>query len=136
MGVSSQKKAKTVSSARKVVATVSGDSQGVVLMDYLVKGKTTTEYYAAFLNDDINSRHQHLAKKNVFFITTIHTAHTSSFTVAKLHDLHFELSHAPYSPDLPTSDFSCSEYEKCLFFLIWSSSLIPLVLNLGSAMGR
>ena len=44
------RKAKTVLSARKVMATVFWDSQGVIYIDYLEKDKMVTGlYYAKFL---------------------------------------------------------------------------------------
>lgn len=50
-GESAPKKAKTVLSAGKVMATVFWDSQGIILIDYLQKGKTITgEYYATLLD--------------------------------------------------------------------------------------
>ena len=46
-GESAPKKAKTVPSAGKVMATIFWDSHGIILIDYLQKGKAITgEYYA------------------------------------------------------------------------------------------
>ena len=42
-GESAPKKAKTVPSAGKVKATIFWDSHGIILIDYLQKGKTITE---------------------------------------------------------------------------------------------
>jgi len=50
-GESASKKAKTVLSAGKVMATVFWDSQGIILIDYLQKGKIITEEYYATLLD-------------------------------------------------------------------------------------
>jgi len=90
------------------MATVFWDSQGVVLIDYLEKGKTINgEYYAALLeqlNDAIKTKRPHLAKKKVLFHHDYAPAHTCSIAVAKLHELRFELL-PPYSPDLSPSDF-------------------------------
>ena len=50
-GESAPKKAKTVQSAVKVMATISWDSHGIILIDYLQKGKNITgEYYASLLD--------------------------------------------------------------------------------------
>ena len=50
-GESAPKKAKTVPSAGKVMATIFWDSHGIILIDYLQKGKTITgEYYASLLD--------------------------------------------------------------------------------------
>ena len=48
-GERAPKKAKTVLSAGKVMATVFWDSQGVIYIDYLEKGKTITGLYYAEL---------------------------------------------------------------------------------------
>ena len=48
-GERAPKKAKTDLSAGKVMATVSWDSQGVIYIDYLEKGKTVTGLYCAEL---------------------------------------------------------------------------------------
>ncbi|GFU25763.1 histone-lysine N-methyltransferase SETMAR [Trichonephila clavipes] len=50
-GESAPKKAKTIFSARKVMATVFWDTHGVILIDYLQKGKTITEAYYVSLLD-------------------------------------------------------------------------------------
>ena len=48
-GERAPKKAKTVLSARKAIATVFWDSQGVIYVNYLEKGKTVTGLYYAEL---------------------------------------------------------------------------------------
>src|SRR5436190_5083057 len=66
-GEPTPKKAKTVLSAGKVMATVFWDSHGIVLIDYLEKGKTITgTYYASLLNKlkaEIEKKRPHLKKK-------------------------------------------------------------------------
>jgi len=44
-GQSAPKKAKMVPSARKVIATIFWDAKGVILMDFLEKGRTITGQY-------------------------------------------------------------------------------------------
>ena len=65
---SAPKKAKTVLSAGKVMATIFWDSRGIILIDHLQKGKCITgEYYASLLDrfDAIlNEKRLHLAKKS------------------------------------------------------------------------
>ena len=53
-GESALKKAKTVLSAGKVMATVFWNSQGIILVDYLEKGKTITGAYYATLLDRLS----------------------------------------------------------------------------------
>ncbi|GFV98304.1 histone-lysine N-methyltransferase SETMAR [Trichonephila clavipes] len=61
------KKAKTVFPAGKVMATVFRDSHGVILIDYLQKGKTITGPYNASLHDKLKAelvgKRSHLQKK-------------------------------------------------------------------------
>ncbi|GIY51588.1 hypothetical protein CDAR_365151 [Caerostris darwini] len=46
-GGSAPKKAKSIASARKVVASVFWDAKGILLINYIAKGKTITgEYYS------------------------------------------------------------------------------------------
>jgi len=104
-GEPAQKKAKTVPSAGKVMATVFWDSQGVIYIDYLEKGKTVTGlYYAELLGRfaaELQKIGSHLAKKKVLFHHDNASAHTSALSKAKLVELGNELlPHPPYSPDL------------------------------------
>ena len=103
------KKAKTVPSAGKVMATIFWESHGIILIDCLQKGKIITgEYYASLLDrfDAIlKEKRSHLAKKVLFHHDNI-PAHTSAIATAKLFDLRYEtLSHPPYSPDLAPTDY-------------------------------
>jgi histone-lysine N-methyltransferase SETMAR len=87
------------------------DAEGVLLSDYLEKGKIITgEYYSNLLNRlyiKIRKKSSGLPKKSSF-IRTMHPP-TSVLVMRKLRDLHYELlEHPPYSPDLAPSDF-------CLF---------------------
>lgn len=104
------KKAKTVLSAGKVMATVFWDTKGIIFIDYLEKGKTINgEYYSNLLQRlsvEIKSKRPHLAKKKVLFHQDNAPAHTSLLVMAKIHELGFELlPHPPYSPDLAPCDF-------------------------------
>ena len=69
-GESAPKKAKTISSAGKVMPRIFWDSHGIILIDYLQKEKTITgEYYASLLDrfDAIlKEKRPHLAKKSAF----------------------------------------------------------------------
>lgn len=104
------KKAKTVRSAGKIMATVFWDSKGIILIDYLEKGKTITgQYYADLLdrfNAKLKEKRPHLSKKKVLFHHDNAPAHSSAISTAKLVELRYELlPHPPYSPDLAPSDF-------------------------------
>ncbi|KAL0860950.1 hypothetical protein ABMA27_009481 [Loxostege sticticalis] len=101
-GERSPKKAKTVCSAGKVMATIFWDSQGIILIDFMEKGKTITgAYYAALLG-----KFQSNTKKKVIFHHDNAPAHTSAIATSKLVKLRYQLlPHPPYSPDLAPCDF-------------------------------
>ena len=54
-GTGTKKKAKTVFSAGKVMVTVFWDNHGVILIDYLQKGKPITGAYYASLLDKLKA---------------------------------------------------------------------------------
>jgi hypothetical protein len=66
-GKQAPKKAKTVPSARKVMATIFRDSKGIIFIDYLEKGRTITGQYCDQLwgnfDDVLKEKWPHLAKK-------------------------------------------------------------------------
>jgi [histone H3]-lysine36 N-dimethyltransferase SETMAR len=104
------KRGKTQKSAGKVMASVFWDAHGIIFIDYLKKGKTiNSDYYVALLErlkDEIAEKRPHLKKKKVLFHQDNAPCHKSMKTMAKLHELGFELLlHPPYSPDLAPSDF-------------------------------
>ena len=108
--ISKAKKAKTVKSADKVMATVFWDARGIIHIDYLQKGKTVNgEYYCKLLdhfNDVLKEKRPHMAKKKVLFHQDNARVHTCVVVMAKIHELSYELlPHPPYSPDLSPCDY-------------------------------
>jgi Transposase. len=94
------------------MATVFWDSQGVIYIDYLKKGKTVTGlYYAKLLgrfDAELQKKRPYLAKKKVFFHHDNAPALTSAIATARLVELHYELlPHPPYSPDFGPYDLFC-----------------------------
>jgi hypothetical protein len=86
---------------------------GILLIDYLEKGKSITGVYYASLLDklkaEIVTKRPHLKKKKVLLHQDNAPVHTSVVAMSKIPELQFELiDHPPYSPDLATSDFSIS----------------------------
>lgn len=109
-GEMAPKKAKTVLSVRKVMATVFWDCHGIILIDYLEKGRTITgTYYASLLDqlkEKIAEKWPHLQKKKVLFHQDNAPSHRSAIAMAKIYELGIELlDHPPYSPDLAPCDF-------------------------------
>ena len=104
------KKAKVVSSAGKVMASVFWDSKGVVFVDYLPKGQTINgEYYANLLRqlrEAIKEKRRGKLTKGVLFHQDNAPSHKAAIATATIHDCGFDLiQHPPYSPDLAPSDF-------------------------------
>ena len=102
------KKAKTVPSAGKVMASVFWDADGILQIDYLQKGQTINGMYCASLlmqlREKIKIKRRGKLTKGVLF----HHApvHKSVFAMVAIHDCGFKLiEHPPYSPDLAPSDF-------------------------------
>ena len=81
-----QKKAKTVFSAGKVMATVFWDSHGVILIDYLQKGKTITGAYYTSLLDKLKAE---LAEKENSVSPRQGTISHLSGCHGKIHELRF-----------------------------------------------
>ena len=58
------------------------------------------------LKTEIAKKRPHMAKKKILFHQDNAPCHKSIKTMAKLHELNFELlPHPPYSPDLAPSDY-------------------------------
>jgi histone-lysine N-methyltransferase SETMAR len=70
-GGSAPKKAKSIASAGKVMASVFWDAKGILLIDYLEKGRTITGEYYANLLDQLDAKIQEkrpgLKKKKIIF---------------------------------------------------------------------
>lgn len=77
-GESAPKKAKTVFSAGKVIATVLGDSNGVIAIDYLQEGKDITGAYYSSLLGKLKAeiaKNGHIHKKEKFHQEKRHFTH-------------------------------------------------------------
>lgn len=114
------KKAKSFSSAGKVMATIFWDSKGILLIDYLTKGQTINgAYYAALLDQlkaAIAEKRPGMVRKKVLFCHDNAPSHTSRIVREKLDQLRFQvIPHPPYSPDLAPSDFHL--FPKLKLFL-------------------
>lgn len=114
------KKAMTVKSAGKVMASIFWDAKGILLIDYLQKGKTVNgEYYVKLLDKldtIIKEKRPGSHKKKIIFHQDNARPHTALITMAKINELKYELlQHPPYSPDLAPSDFHL--FPKLKIFL-------------------
>lgn len=70
------------------------------------KGKNDHRHLLDRLNAEIKKKRPHLAKKKVLFHQDNAPVHTCMKTMAKLHELRYELvGHPPYSPHLAPSDY-------------------------------
>ncbi|GJQ76651.1 hypothetical protein Trydic_g15510 [Trypoxylus dichotomus] len=82
------------------------------------KVMASSEYYIALLErlkTEIAKKRSHMAKKKILFHQDNAPCHKSIKTMAKLHELNFELlPHPPYSPDLAPSDYWLfADLKKC-----------------------
>lgn len=110
VGSPTPKKAKTVPSAGKVMASIFWDAKGIILIDYLQTGTTiNAQYYCTLLEKlktKIAEKRPQMKRKKFLFHHDNAPCHTAKFTTEKLAKLHFQLvPHPPYSPDLAPSDF-------------------------------
>ena len=108
-GESHPKRPKMQTSAGKVLAFVFWDAQGILFINYLEKGRTiNSEYYITLLvclKEEIDKKQPQM-KKKVLFHQDDTPCNKSIVTMAKLHELHFELlPHPTYSPDLASSNY-------------------------------
>ena len=104
------KKAKTVPSAGKVMASVFWDADGILLIDYLQNGQMINgTYYASLLmqlREKIKLKRHGKLTKGVLFHRDNAPVHKSVIAMAAIHDCGFKLiEHPPYSPDLAPSEF-------------------------------
>ena len=104
------KKAKSILSANKVMASVFWDSKGVIMADYLEKGQTiSSDYYCILLRyfrEDIKIKRPGMFRRKVLFHQDNARVHTSVQSMTEIHNCGFELlPYPPYSPDLAPSDF-------------------------------
>jgi len=103
------KKFRVQKSAGKVLASISWDQDGILLIDYLPKGRTiNAEYYSSLLvqlKDILKIKRRGKVTKEVLFLHDNAPAPWALATQKKLAYLGFHcLDHPPYSPDLAPSD--------------------------------
>lgn len=105
-----RKKFKTTPSAKKVMATVFWDHQGVLLVDFLTHGSTVNapRYCTTLgrLRDAIRRKRPGLLTTGVLLLHDNARPHTATATRDLLQRFRWQvLDHPPYSPDLAPSDF-------------------------------
>ena len=101
-GESCPKWPKMQTSAGKVLVSLFWDEQGILFIDYLEKGRTiNSEYHIAlwvFLKEEITKKQPQMKKKKVLFHQDNALCHKLIATMAKLHELRFNLlPHPLYS---------------------------------------
>ena len=97
-------------SAGKVLLTVFWDKRGVILTDYLEKGKTITGIYYADLMRKLRTaileKRRGMVRRGIFLLHDNAPAHTSHIAQAAIRECQFnQIPHPPYSPDLAPCDF-------------------------------
>ncbi|KAJ7341996.1 hypothetical protein JRQ81_008330 [Phrynocephalus forsythii] len=104
------KKAKVQKSAGKVMLSVFGDSHGVIVTEYLQKGKTlNSDYYCNLLeklHEALKQKRCGMISKGIRLLADNAPVHMAQASMVTTHRLGYELlQHPPYSPDLAPSDF-------------------------------
>lgn len=108
-GENPPRKAYAVKSAGKVMLTAFWDAKGLILSDYLQKGRTiNAAYYVGLLEKlktAIAEKRPGLNKKKILLLQDNASPHTAKLTTAAVKKLGTEiLDHPPYLPDLAPSD--------------------------------
>ncbi|GFW87927.1 mariner Mos1 transposase [Trichonephila clavipes] len=101
------------------MATFFWDGHGIILIDYLQKGKPiNAAYYASLLDKlkaELAEKRPHSQKKFLFQQDNA-PSDTSVVAMEKIHELWFELlDHPPYSLDLAQSDSFLFSHPKIAF---------------------
>ena len=109
-GSPTPKRPKRSISAGKVMASVFWDAEGIIMIDYLEKGKTmTSDRYCTLLSqlkEKIKSKRRGKLQRGVLYHQDNAPVHKAARSMAKIQDIGFEiLDHPAYSPDLAPSDF-------------------------------
>jgi histone-lysine N-methyltransferase SETMAR len=127
-GCSAPKKTRSVPSAGKIMALVFWDAEGILLIDYLEKGKIITgEYYFNLLTrlDGKKREKTQFAKEKNRLSSGQCTCSKSVLAMGKLRDLHYEfLERPPSLPDLALPLTSLSSQNSN------SSSLVSVFLRI------
>jgi hypothetical protein len=102
-------------SRKKVLATFFWDNIGILLVDFLQKGRAITgEYYAKLLEKllrRIRRKRENMEEEGMFFLHDSATPHTSKISTEGICRLGFiPLFHLPYGPDLVPSELCCEAY--------------------------
>jgi histone-lysine N-methyltransferase SETMAR len=104
------KKFRVQKSAGKIMATVFWDTEGIIMVDYLEKGKTVSgEYYAMLLrqlHDRLKEIRRGKLTRGVLLLQDNAPVHNSNVSKVAVADCGYELlPHPPYSPDLAPCDY-------------------------------
>ena len=99
-------------SAGKLLMTVFWDHRGVLLTDFLSRGRTMNgAYYGDLieqLRQSVKEKRRGLLTKRVFLLHDNAPVHKFLVAQQKIRDSGFtELNHPPYSPDIAPCDFFC-----------------------------
>ena len=86
------------------------DKEGIIMIDYLQKGKTiNADYYTSLLDQlkqKLKEKRRGKLSNGVLFLQDKASSHKAHRTMQKFDQIGFELlHHPPYSPDLAPSDY-------------------------------
>ena len=97
-------------STKKLMATIFGDCEGVIHVDYLPRGSTMNgAYYGALLKrmrESLKEKRRGKLKRGVLLQQDNAPVHNSKVAIAAAKECKFEIiSHPPYSPEMAPSDY-------------------------------
>lgn len=109
-GSSLTRKGKSVPSIKKIMASVFWDAKGIILIDYLDKGRAMNgEYFSNLLDrleKKISETRPGLHKKEIILHQDNALHYKKALAMGKIRDFKFELlEHPPHSPDLAPSSY-------------------------------
>jgi len=110
----SKKKAKTVSSAAKVMSTVFWDAEGLILAEFLEPGQTiTAAHYVQTLQKLRRAFHDQCPRRNITILHDNAHPHAPRLTLEAIAKMGWEVFPQPsYSPDLAPSNYHLCGFVK------------------------
>ena len=106
----SSRKARTILSPGKTMATFFWDAKGVILVGYILDQRTmNSQYCSQLLKDGVKPAFRHKrrkARKSICLLQDNARPHTAAITMDAIHKFCWDLlAQPPYGPDLAPSDY-------------------------------
>lgn len=111
--ITNSKKDEERSIHKKSYGTVTWDAKGILLADYLQKGRTSNDEYSEAVETKTQGEKPDAAKKNNLSHQDNAPKHNTVTVMVKIHKLKFE--NVPHIPYLASADFSLPIPQKISF---------------------